>query len=116
MNSAFGIDHGEIEKAFGRRRRTTGPPPTNAQRAGFPAGAKHVRSGAGKLRSAAGKVGNAKVSINDIGTGVGRGVGAVGRVATKSPTAAGLAVIGGGGYAAYRALQDPGLPKKRRNQ
>lgn len=98
MDSAFGIDHGEISKA------------SYSARAGF----SGVGSKLGKLKKIPGKIGNAKVSINDVGRGVGQGVKAVGGAATKSPTITGLAVLGGGGYAGYRAMQKENLPKRRR--
>jgi len=108
MNSAFGVSH-EINKARrGPRFRRVSADATAREQA------RQARPGVGEKignagRKAAGfttKVTNTKVSMADIGHGVGTGTAKVGtgigRVLNYKPGLTGAAVIGGGDYALYR--------------
>lgn len=91
MESAFGIEHGDIAKA--RRRQQP--------RRVSPAAVK-VAEGAKKAAQIPGKVANARVSVADAGRAAGKGAEGVGRLLNKKPGLTGAAVLGGGGYALYR--------------
>lgn len=112
MQSAFGVDHSEVSKAF--------PAITRKQKA------KRDRNSAVRLRSAArrgkiqrvsgaiitapGKAARKKVSVADVGSGVGRGTAKVGTLVGRYPVVTGTAVLGGAGYGAYKLSQ----PRKKR--
>ena len=97
MESAFGVDHGEIEKA--RRRRPQPTPPS-------------YKPAAAKLKALGNRVANAPISLNSVGNTAGKGVTAVGTGLRRFPAATGAVVLGGGGYALYK--NPPGEKKKRK--
>lgn len=102
MESAFGIDHGEIEKS--RRTRAARRSALQANRAARDA---KMRASLRRVGSVPGKVVNAKVSVADVGRTAGRVTTGVGRVVSASPAITGTAVIGGAGYGAYKLSQRP---------
>lgn len=118
MNSAFGIDHGEISKAWPGSRKQQMRDQNRAKQQAARARAAKVRGNLkkipGKVTNAGNAIGNASVSINDVGRGAAKGFNAIGRGVNRHPGLTGAAVVGGGGYAAYRAMQSPELPKQKR--
>lgn len=114
MDSAFGVDHGEISKI--RIPRKVHPPAEAlarkaAQRAQGARAGNAVRKGPGKLKKLGEKAVNTEISVSRVGRGVGSGIGTVGRktneVITRYPGVTGTAVLGGGGYALYRSGRKP---------
>ena len=102
MESAFGIDHGEISKTR-LPRRLVGPKP----RPRAPSRASQIR---GKLN----QLGDKDVSIKEVGRSAGSGVSGVGRFMQNHPGLTGTALVGGGGAAGYKVLSDR-TPRKKRS-
>jgi hypothetical protein len=104
MLSAFGVDHGEVNKALfpGHARKQALGMVRTAQKQ---ARANRRNAAFGRLKRLPNEVGNAEISINRVGRGIGQGVSDVGRgfanVTAKHPTATGVAVVGAGGYALH---------------
>jgi len=109
MQSAFGVDHGEVEKAFwgsaARAAKKAPPPPPPPQ--GPPVGAR-VK---GKLN----QLGSSHISLKGIGRGVGAGVRRAGQTMEKYPGTTGTAVVGGGGAAGYKYLSER-QPKSKKKK
>jgi hypothetical protein len=116
MQSAFGIDHGEVSKvrvpphlrvpgtknsrrATAAQRRTAG--------LGGPSGPQ-------KVKGALNRVGEADISLKGIGEGAGRSLRGVGGFLEKRPGLTGTALVGGGGAAGYKYLSGMEPKKKRR--
>ena len=117
MNSAFGIDHGDVSKAAysyvsprARRRKAALKQQAAANQA---ARSARVQGALTRIAGAPRKAANTKVSIADVGRGASKPVTALGRVAGRYPGATGAAVLGAGGYVAYRGMQRESLPKKK---
>lgn len=94
MDSAFGIDHGEVSKAM---------PPTVAH------------TGGRKIAGAFKRIGSANISLNEIGQSAGKGVKGTGSFLEKHPGLTGTALVGGGGAAGYKYLsrKEPKRKKPR---
>ena len=109
MQSAFGIDHGEISKAAYRMARggriaaaaskLTRRNPSKVARAAVPTRTQQVK---GKLN----RVADAEVSLNQIGTTASRGISGTGNFMNKHPGLTGTALVGGGGAAGYSHLKN----------
>jgi hypothetical protein len=95
MQSAFGVEHGEISKA----RRKKVDPALAAQRAASEA---KVRAVGRTIKGVPGKIVGTKVSIADVGTGASKTITGAGRLVAVKPGLTGAALVGGGGYALYR--------------
>lgn len=94
MDSAFGIDHGEVSKARSslfRAAKKAAPGPR------APSRASQIK---GSLSRAAEK----DISLKEIGSSAGKGVSGVGRFMQNRPGLTGTALVGGGGAAGYKAL------------
>lgn len=116
--SAFGVEHGEVSKAIftgpGRKKQQQAQ---QAKRAAQNARIRNTwNNGRGRLRGIPDKIVNTKVSINDVGSTAAKGVSGVGRAATRHPGVVGTAVLAGGGYAAYRGMQNPDLPARKKSE
>lgn len=113
MQSAFGIDHGEISKVKFQTKKQQRAVKAERQRV---AAEKHAKSAARakSLKAVPGKMVNAKISVADIGRGASNAANSVGRLASAKPGLTGAAVIGGSGYGAYRGFQNSNLPKRKR--
>lgn len=102
MNSAFGIDHGEISKsgltAKGRAKQNRAAA-ANAQKA---ARRQAIRGTLAHVAGAPKRAAHAKVSVADVGSGMGRSLATVGELASKSPAITGTALLAGGGFAGYK--------------
>lgn len=109
MESAFGVDHGEISKIEtpGRKRAR--------RRAEQDAGRKRRAAKINRGLQVPVKAVNTRVSVADVGRGAGKAVDTVGRFATRKPGLVGAGILGGGGYAAYRLTQREDLPKRKKN-
>ena len=92
MESAFGIEHGEISKA--RRQKT-----------------KPVNQVRGNLRQVGTKVTSARISLSDVGSGTGRAVTGVGRALQAKPGLTGAVVVGGAAGGLYAKKKKPPAPK-----
>jgi hypothetical protein len=101
MESAFGIDHGEINKA----RLPRSPMPRTRTRA--PSRASQIK---GQLN----RLGEKDISIKELGGGAGRGVANVGGFMQRHPGLTGTALVGGGGAAGYKVLSEKQPRKKKR--
>ena len=101
MDSAFGIDHGEINKIRLPRVGRRPPPPPRA-----PSRASQIK---GSLSRAADK----DISLRELGASAGRGVGRVGAAMQSKPGLTGTALVGGGGAAGYKLLNDRSRKKAR---
>lgn len=120
MQSAFGIDHGEISKIAVRRppgskkaaqviARAVGKAPP-------PAPAKVVRKSPRLTEQAAAglnRIGEADISLKGIGGGVGGGFRRVGGFLERHPGLTGTAAVGGGGAAGYKYVSSR-EPKKKK--
>lgn len=114
MDSAFGVPHAdEISKARRRYRRISPEAQQRvlARQAKSRARGQKIGAGARKVTAVPGKIADASISLNEIGRGVGRGTAKVGeglgRALTWKPGLTGTAVLGGTGYALYRANGKP---------
>jgi hypothetical protein len=87
MESAFGIEHGEVSKARKKNQRVI---PPNYEPAGT------------KLKRIGNKVGGAQVSLKEIGNSAGAGAMKVGRGFQRFPGMTGAALVGGTGYGGYK--------------
>ena len=101
MESAWGIEHGEISKIRLPRRLPKAAPPPKA-----PSRASQI---GGKLN----RLGEKDISIKELGASAGRGVGNVGRFMQNRPGLTGTALVGGGGAAGYKVLNDRSRKKAR---
>lgn len=122
MQSAFGIDHGEISKIAVRRppgskkaatmlARAVGkappkPPPTVVRRSP----PVHRQVGA-KLN----QIGEADISLKGIGGGIGSGARKVGGFLERHPGLTGTAAVGGGGAAGYKILSNREPKRKKKS-
>jgi hypothetical protein len=112
MDSAFGVDHGEVSKARvprglrvpGTKNRRT---PTRAQVRTAGTGGP---SGPQKVKGALVRATQADISLQGIGAGAGKSLKGVGGFLEKRPGITGTALVGGGGAAGYKYL---GQKKKR---
>jgi len=98
MQSAFGVDHGDISKGrfvWPKAKR----PPTRAQKR--TQGAPGAKSGPQQVKAAANKITETPVSIGGIGRATGSGMRGVGGFLEKRPGLTGTALVGGGGAAGY---------------
>lgn len=89
--SAFGVEHGEVSKAFGsafKPPKMGAPNPSKAFQAGQQAKQK-VKSGAKQAKSGVGMTGMA----------AGQGASAAGQSMQNKPFRTGAAILGGGGTA-----------------
>lgn len=104
MESAFGIDHGEINKArLPRLPRGV----TSATKPKAPSRASQIKGSLNRL-------GEKDISVKELGGGAGRGVASVGRFMQNRPGLTGTALVGGGGAAGYKVLSDRQPRKKTR--
>lgn len=105
MDNPFGVPH-EISKVRFRRVSPQASQQIKDSYAKSQARKAKFRAAGQKIADAPGKVANTKVSLNDIGRGVGMGTAkvgtAVGRGLSYKPGLTGAAVIGGTGYGLYR--------------
>jgi hypothetical protein len=106
MQSAWGIEHGDAVSKMRLPRRLVGPkpPPPGAQRA--PSRATQIK---GKLN----RLGEKDISVKELGASAGRGVGNVGRFMQNRPGLTGTALVGGGGAAGYKLVNDRSRKKTR---
>lgn len=110
MQSAFGIDHGEVSKG-----RFTWPrikrPPTMAQRR--TQGTPGDPSGPQQAKGALHRMGEADVSLKGIGATAAKGAKGVSGFLERHPGTTGTALVGGAGAGGYRYLSRK-EPKKKR--
>lgn len=106
MLSAFGIDHGEVSKAFLRPQTVT-----RAQKAtrGLPG----TRTRSKALKAGLNRVGDTPITIKGIGRTAGGAVRGVGSVFEGHPGLTGTALVGGGGAAGYTHLKNKEPRKKK---
>ena len=116
MQSAFGVDHGEVSKAFnpvaGVRAANAARGLKTSSQAKAATGRTNALTRGDRIRTGAKKAGaatkrgaqafvNTPVSINDVVGGSGRAIGgsfkALGEAASKNPGATGVAAVGGAG-------------------
>lgn len=102
MQSAFGVDHGDEVSKIRLPRPPRKPPP--APRA--PSRASQI---GGKLN----RLGEKDISVKELGASAGRGVGNVGGFMQRRPGLTGTALVGGGGAAGYKVLNDRSRKKAR---
>lgn len=101
MESAFGIDHGEINKArLPRLPRGTKPP--------------RAPSRASQIKGSLNRLGEKDISVKELGGGAGRGVAGIGRFMQNRPGLTGTALVGGSGAAGYKYLSGKQPRKKTR--
>jgi len=104
MESAFGIDHGEISKVKG--------PPKLTGVTGRLTGAQVRTAGQGapsrtsKTKRALHKIGEADISLKGLGGAAGRGLKGTGSFLENRPGLTGTALVGGGGAAGYKYLSN----------
>lgn len=92
MNSAFGVDHGdEFSKARRQKVKRGRVVPLREQ---FP-----------RAASLPGKVVNTPISLNTIGQAASKVPTTIGNLAAKKPGLTGTAVVGAGGYQAYKVAE-----------
>lgn len=107
MDSAFGIDHGEVSKAFGRKRQPAQQPPNQVRYTLRQVGQKAAAKGS--------KVASTRLSLKDVGTATGKGLELGGKHAGRAllvkPGATGAAVVGAAGYGLYRTNGKKKAPK-----
>jgi hypothetical protein len=98
MESAFGIDHGEISKARVPR------PPRGAR----------APSRASQIKGQLNRLGEKDISIKEVGRSAGAGLTGVGGFMQRHPGLTGTALVGGGGAAGYKLLSEKQPRKKTR--
>lgn len=104
MESAFGIDHGEINKA----RLPRSPLPRTRARA------PRAPSRASQIKGSLNRLGEKDISVKELGGGAGRGVAGIGRFMQNRPGLTGTALVGGSGAAGYKYLSGKQPRKKTR--
>lgn len=103
MESAFGIEHGEINKArLPRmpRRRAPVPPPKAPSRAS-------------QIKGSLNRLGEKDISVKELGSSAGSSVAGVGGFMQRHPGLTGTALVGGGGAAGYKILGNKEPRRKR---
>ena len=101
MQSAFWIEHGdEVSKA----RLPRSPMPRTRTRA--PSRASQIK---GQLN----RLGEKDISIKEVGRSAGSGVARTGGFMQRHPGLTGTALVGGGGAAGYKVLNDRSRKKAR---
>jgi len=100
MQSAFGIEHGEVAKAFRAPRPKKGYVPRGGG-----------QTGPQKTKGALHRIGEADISLKNIGTAAGRGMKGTGGFLERHPGLTGTALVGGGGAAGYKYLSTK--PRKK---
>lgn len=122
MQSAFGIDHGEISKIrWGAPRRPKIPKMKGAPGGAKPSAAQKRTAGTNpdaltrpaKIKGALNRAGEADISLKGIGSGAGRVIRGTGGFLEKRPGLTGTALVGGGGAAGYKYLSEKQPRKKR---
>ena len=114
MISAFGVEHGDISKAWTPRGKRKEAEQARRRAAQNEAYLKN-RARAKKVGQIPGKVVGTKVSISDVGMSTGKIATKTGNLIAAKPGLTGAAVLGGGAYVGYRASQREGLPKRKRH-
>lgn len=106
MESAFGIEHGEVSKAF--RKKPPPQKPTNQVRI-------TLRDVGRKAAAKGSKVAGTRLSLTDVGNATGKGFqhggAGVGRALQAKPGLTGAALVGGAGYGLYRTNNKKKAPK-----
>jgi hypothetical protein len=102
MESAFGVEHGEVSKALTPAGRRKAQHKANV-RANQQAAYARNKARLGKLTAIPGKAANAKVSVADVGRGVGRVAELAGKAVAAKPAVTGAAVLGGAGYSTWKS-------------
>lgn len=103
MQSAFGIDHGEISKA----RLPRSPLPRTRTRG------PRAPSRASQIKGSLNRLGEKDISIKEVGRSAGSGVAGVGGFMQRHPGLTGTALVGGGGAAGYKILSEKPRKKPR---
>ena len=101
MESAWGIEHGEISKIRLPRRLPKAAPPPKAP------------SRASQIKGQLNRLGEKDISIKEVGRSAGSGVARTGGFMQRHPGLTGTALVGGGGAAGYKVLNDRSRKKAR---
>jgi hypothetical protein len=106
VESAFGIDHGEIAKGRFLRPKKLTKAQIRTKSQGTPTRTESIKTGLHR-------VGEADISLKGIGSRIGGGAARSGAFFQRHPGLTGTAAVGGGSAATYKILSDR-EPKRRR--